>query len=235
MVVAVIVAAGSGRRMGGDMPKQYLPVAGLPILVHTLRRFAACDSLDAIGLVVPPGDHSYCREQILPAASLGIPVHLAGGGERRQDSVANGLAAMGEGHDDDLVVIHDGVRPTVLPEDIDACVAVATVTGACILGQPAADTLKQVVSGHRIVSTIDRRTVWRAQTPQVFKRRIISEAHLAARSSRGAATDDSALVESIGVPVSILQAGNANIKVTTPQDLDIAAAILKGFPVDTPM
>jgi 2-C-methyl-D-erythritol 4-phosphate cytidylyltransferase len=103
---------------------------------------------------------------------------------------------------------------------------VAAITGACILGQPVADTLKQVAPGQRIVSTIDRRSVWRAQTPQVFQRRIIIAAHREARKKGLPATDDSVLVEAIGVAVSILPAGNANIKITTPHDISLVSAIL---------
>ena len=226
MVGAVIVAAGKGLRMKAETPKQYMMLAGLPVLCHTLRRFLACDVVDAIALVVPEKDQDYCRRCILPEAATDKPVTLVCGGPQRQDSVGNGLAAISPGHDDDLIVIHDGVRPLVLPADIDACVQMAAVTGACILGQPAADTLKQVAMGHRIVSTIERRTVWRAQTPQVFKRRIILAAHRAAREQGLPATDDSALVEALGIPVSIIAAGNENIKITTPNDLELAAALL---------
>ncbi|MFH1980227.1 MAG: 2-C-methyl-D-erythritol 4-phosphate cytidylyltransferase [Pseudomonadota bacterium] len=230
MVGAVIVAAGKGLRMQAATPKQYLALAGLPILCHTLRRFSACATVDAIALVVPESDHDYCRRHILSAAGIDTPIQLVSGGARRQDSVGNGLAAIGDGHDDDLVVIHDGVRPLVLPADIDACVRMAAVTGACIIGQPVADTLKHVALDFRIVSTIDRRTVWQAQTPQVFKRGIIAAAHRAAREQGLPVTDDSTMVESIGIPVTIMAAGNANIKITTPQDLELASALLAAAP-----
>ena len=226
MVGAVIVAAGKGLRMKAETPKQYMMLGGLPVLCHTLRRFAACDGVDAIALVVPENDLGFCRRCIVPEAGTDKPIRLVCGGAHRQDSVSNGLAAIGPGRDDDLIVIHDGVRPLVLPADINACVQVAAATGACILGQPSVDTLKQVAMGHRIVSTIERQTVWRAQTPQVFRRCIILAAHRAAREQRLPATDDSALVEALGIPVSILPAGNANIKITTPDDLALASAVL---------
>ncbi len=231
MVGAVIVAAGKGLRMQAATPKQYRAAAGLPVLCHTLRRFDASNCVDVIAVVVPENDHALCREEILPKAAIETPVQLVSGGPHRQDSVGNGLAALGPGDDDDLIIVHDGVRPMVMPQDISACVRVAAITGACILGQPMADTLKQVAPGQRIVSTIDRCRVWRAQTPQVFKRRIIAAAHREARTKGLLATDDSVLVETLGVVVSILPAGNANIKITTPQDLSLVSIILSAHNV----
>lgn len=227
MVGAVIVAAGSGRRMKSMTPKQYLPLNGLPVLAHTLRRISASRRVTAIALVVPPDDHDYCRRHILPAADITTPVQLVNGGPRRQDSVDNGLSALGDGADDDIIVIHDGVRPLVRSEDIDACIEVAHCTGACIVGRPVTDTLKAVAAGQKIISTIERHTVWRAQTPQVFRRAIILAAHREAARHDRPATDDSALVEAIGIPVSVIPAGRFNIKITMPEDLHLAAALLK--------
>ena len=224
MVFAIIVAAGKGVRMQTPAPKQYLPLGELPLLCHTLQRVDA-SGCDGILLVVPPEDIDFCRERILEPISLSTQTHLVPGGDRRQDSVYNGLTAIPDPDDDDLVAVHDGVRPFVSPTDMRACIQVASHTGACILGRPAADTLKQVVNGQRIRATMDRSLVWRAETPQVFRYRILLEAHRAARNDNQSFTDDSAMVEHLGIPVHIQSASGTNLKITTPEDLVLAKTL----------
>jgi CTP:molybdopterin cytidylyltransferase MocA len=142
MVYALIVAGGSGSRFGGPSPKQYLPLAGVPMLVRTVAVFDRCEVIDTLVLVVPAGDQQFVRESLLTAAGLRKAVLLCSGGTRRQDSVFNGLACIP--HDDSLVVIHDAVRPLVTCECITACVDAARAQGAGIAAVPAWDTLKRV-------------------------------------------------------------------------------------------
>ena len=225
MVYALIVAGGQGTRLKSPQPKQYLVLAGVPILTRTLQAFGACDRIDHIILVVPTADIAFCRNTIIPPAVLNKRVHVVAGGSRRQDSVYNGLAAI-EG-DDSIVAIHDGVRPLVAPETIAACVDAAKVHGACIPGVPASETLKQVSVSGIVESTLPRERVWLAQTPQVFRTGIIRAAHEQARQAGYVGTDDAGLVERLGQEVRIVIGHRRNIKITTPEDLAIAEALWK--------
>jgi 2-C-methyl-D-erythritol 4-phosphate cytidylyltransferase len=220
---AIIVAGGSGRRMASRTPKQYLPLAGRPILARTLEVFDDCPSVDAIVLVVAPDDIDYCRKVVLSAVSLHKDVCLAAGGRERQDSVYNGLMAL-ERHDG-IAVIHDGVRPLVSPDHVEACIQDARTAGACILALPAGETLKRV-RGRFVLQTLPRSDVWCAQTPQAFRLDWLLEGHAEARRRCLRVTDDAQLMELVGKPVRILPGSRWNIKITTPEDLMLAEAIL---------
>jgi 2-C-methyl-D-erythritol 4-phosphate cytidylyltransferase len=222
-VYALIVAGGKGVRLESTQAKQYLALAGVPILTRTLQAFGVCDRIDRIILVVPPADIDFCQKAIIPPAGLNKGVHLVAGGSQRQNSVYNGLAAI-EG-DDSIVAIHDGVRPLVAPETIAACVDAARVHGACIPGVPAWETLKQVSVSGIIESTLSRERVWLAQTPQVFRTAIIRAAHEQARQDGFLGTDDACLVERLGQEVRIVLGQRRNIKITTPEDFEIAEAL----------
>lgn len=221
---AIIVSAGRGVRMNVATPKQYLPLQGKPVLCHTLLAFDHCPEVDKIVLMVPPTDIQYCRETLLAGLHIETPVEVLAGGIRRQDSVFNGIQSIDE--HDGIVVIHDGVRPLIRPEMISRCIGNARASGACILGIPLQDTIKSVGDDRLIQKTIEREGVWIAQTPQAFRYRLIREAHESAARSDFEATDDAALVERIGFPVSILQGTGKNLKITTTEDLIIADAIL---------
>jgi len=221
---AVIVAGGSGTRMGGPVPKQYLLLSGAPILARTLARFAACPDVHRIVVVAPAGDLERCRQDILPLVATEKEIRLAAGGAERQDSVYQGLLAAGP--DVDLVAVHDAVRPLVTPEEISRCLALAQSHGACILAAPAADTLKRASAGGRIQETLDRSGVWLAQTPQAFGYTLLLSAHQKAREQGFLATDDAALAERLGIPVYITPGSPKNLKITTPADLALAEAIL---------
>jgi 2-C-methyl-D-erythritol 4-phosphate cytidylyltransferase len=225
MVYALIVAGGKGTRLKSPHPKQYLVLAGVPILTRTLQAIGACDRIDRIILVVPAADIAFCRKAIIPPASLKKGVHVVAGGSRRQDSVYNGLAVI-EG-DDSIVAIHDGVRPLVSSETIAACVDAARVHGACISGVPAWETLKQVSASGIVESTLPRERVWLAQTPQVFRTGIIRAAHEQARQAGYRGTDDACLVERLGQEVRIVLGQRRNIKITTSEDIAIAEALWK--------
>ncbi len=225
MNIALIVAGGSGQRMQSDQRKQYLDLGGTPILCRTLAVFAAADLVDRIVLVVPEADRALCRDDLVPRAGLTGPVDIVPGGPTRQASVFSGLAAM-NADDGDLVVVHDAVRPFLAPAELEACIRTAGETGACILALRAFDTIKKADSEHRIAATVDRESIWLAQTPQVFRYGLIRMAHTLARRNKVSGTDDAALVEMAGYPVQILPGSRFNIKITTPEDLALAQAIL---------
>jgi 2-C-methyl-D-erythritol 4-phosphate cytidylyltransferase len=225
MVAAIIVAAGKGVRMQDPLRKQYLPLAGLPILAHTLTVFAKCDLVGHIYLVIPQDDIDFCRENILDRIKLGDNVTLVAGGSRRQESVYRGLQ-----HIDPacrIVIIHDGVRPFVQHDQLAACINGAGKFGSCILGVPAYDTLKQVDKSGNIVNTIARDAIWLAQTPQAFRYDLIKRAHDQARLDGFQGTDDASLVERLGEAVKILRGSRSNIKITHKEDLKIARALLE--------
>jgi 2-C-methyl-D-erythritol 4-phosphate cytidylyltransferase len=228
MVYAIIVAAGKGIRMSDTVRKQYIALDGIPMLSRTLGVFNHCDLIDRIILAVPEDDIDFCRNKVMPAVNLTKEVALVIGGARRQDSVYNGLKAIEI--DDGIVLIHDGVRPFVNPEDLVVCVTGAREHGACILGIPAFDTVKQVNAKNEIIETQKRETLWLAQTPQAFQLKLIKRAHEMAKQEGFRGTDDASLVERLGEVVKIMPGSRRNIKITNPEDLKLARAILKDWP-----
>ncbi len=220
---AIVVAAGKGVRMQNAVSKQYLPLGDRPILAHTLAAFEACQMVAHIYLVIPKSDFEFCRQTILPAVHKPASVTLVVGGSERQASVYNGLLAVKS--KTGLVAIHDGVRPFITPEMIAACIEGAQQTGACILGMPAADTLKQANAEGFIEATLPRHAIWLAQTPQTFSYDLIRKAHEAARQAGLSGTDDAALAERSGHSIRIIKGSAANIKITTPDDLKLAEAL----------
>jgi 2-C-methyl-D-erythritol 4-phosphate cytidylyltransferase len=224
MVVAIIVAAGQGLRMRNPLPKQYLPLADIPILAYTLTAIDRCPLVDHILLVIPPQDIDFCRKNIIELTMPSHPVELIAGGSRRQESVYNALQQIDP--DCDVVVIHDGVRPFAGPNQFTACINGAREHGACILGVPAYDTLKQVDELENIIDTVARDAIWLAQTPQAFRYDLIKKAHDRARSGGYLGTDDASLVERLGEKVKIFRGSRNNLKITTEEDLKIARALL---------
>jgi 2-C-methyl-D-erythritol 4-phosphate cytidylyltransferase len=220
MACALIAAGGTGTRFGAPRPKQYLPLAGAPILARTLQVFDRCAAISRLVLVVPEEDIAFCRESIVAPAGLSKGISVAAGGDTRQESVWRGLAQAGG--DEDIVAIHDAVRPIVTPAAVGACVEAARRHGASVLGVPAWDTLKQATSSGSVVGTLPREGVWLAQTPQAFRVGLIRAAHAKARAEGYLGTDDAALVERMGLPVHLVAGSRLNIKITTPEDLKIA-------------
>jgi 2-C-methyl-D-erythritol 4-phosphate cytidylyltransferase len=210
--------------MQNPLPKQYLPLAELPVLAHTLAIVDDCDLIDHISIVIPPGDMDFCRKNILAPIKPTRPVELIAGGSRRQESVYNGLQTIAP--DCDVVVIHDGVRPFVGPDQFTACINGARDYGACILGIPAYDTLKQVDKFGNIVDTVARDAIWLAQTPQAFRYDLIKQAHDQAQIAGYLGTDDASLVERLGGAVKILRGSRNNLKITTEEDLKTARALM---------
>ena len=227
MVTAIIVAAGKGTRMQDAQRKQYLSLAGLPILTRTLVIFDKCERIEQIILVIPLDDYNFCQKNILQPAGLTGKTILVPGGERRQDSVFNGLKAVDPGCS--IVVIHDGVRPFLQNDQLIACIEGAQESGACIMGVPAHETLKQVNASVHIIQTLKRDDVWLAQTPQAFRYDLIRKAHERAWEEGYLATDDACLVERLGGTVKIIAGSRHNIKITIREDFEMAQNILANF------
>ena len=205
--------------------KQYLQVAGRPVLVHTLLKFDVCPLIDHICLVVPDDDLDFCRHRLLAGGPIKKTVQFVAGGRYRQQSVYNGLKSLD--HKNGLVAIHDGVRPLVDPLLITACIRAAETSGACAPGIPADDTIKRVSGEGTIEGTVERKGLWLIQTPQVFRYAVITEAHDRALRDGYVGTDDASLVERLGFPVTLISGSKSNIKVTTAEDLAMAAALLR--------
>lgn len=221
--VAIITAAGIGKRMNANQPKQYLELAGKPILSHTLEKFEQAKSVDAIILVCDVSSLGLVRDVILKKYPSPKVKWIVSGGAKRQDSVNAGLKAIPMGTEN--VCVHDGVRPFITPELINKSFEEAANHGACIVAIPVKDTIKRVDSEGRIVETVERAGLWRAQTPQTFKYEIIETAMNQAMGEHFYGTDEASLVERLGHEIYILSGDESNIKITTPEDLKIAEAL----------
>jgi 2-C-methyl-D-erythritol 4-phosphate cytidylyltransferase len=227
-VCAVIAAGGAGERFGDPRGKQFVDVAGLPMVCWSLVAFDRAPSVASIVLVCPEGRMAEMRDCVLSLLTLDTPVRLAPSGRTRQDSCRSGLRQAPP--DLPLVAIHDGARPLVTVDAIEhTCERVrrdASVDGA-VCGQPAIDTLK-LVEGDVVVATPDRSVYWTVQTPQVFRRTSVLAAHEQAAREGYEGTDDASLVEHAGGRVALVAAQRDNIKVTVPEDLRPVEAILEG-------
>jgi 2-C-methyl-D-erythritol 4-phosphate cytidylyltransferase len=223
MNIAIIAAAGAGTRMASDRPKQFLLLAGTPVLIHTLKVFEQCESIQEV-IVVLPAEESAGFLSLAGKFGFRKVARVVPGGVTRADSVKRGLAAI-RAATAEIVVVHDGVRPFVTVEEIDATVAAAQIDGAAILVAPVTDTIKQV-SDQRVERTLDRGVLRRAMTPQCFRYEVLRQAYQAADVTDASLTDESVLLEKIGIPVSVVEGSPRNIKITTADDLAIAEAIL---------
>ncbi len=223
-VTVLIPAAGLGRRMGGDVSKQYLDLDGKPILAHTLALFDNHPLVADIWVICAADQVEFCRRDIVDKYGFVCVADVIAGGAERQESVYNGLLRCGCGADD-LVVIHDGVRPLYDTISFDDVVRAAGFYDAAIVAVPVKDTVKQVEAG-RVVATPPRHTLWAAQTPQVFRYDLIMHAHEQARRDGFCASDDAALLERLGQEVMVVEGSYSNIKITTPEDLLIAETVI---------
>jgi 2-C-methyl-D-erythritol 4-phosphate cytidylyltransferase len=226
--VAIVPAAGSGNRMGRDVSKQYLSLGGRPLLVHTLKVFEECSLVDGLLVVVPPQDIEFVRNSVLAPWNLKKVAGVIPGGKERQDSVRAGIGALDR--ETGLVVIHDAVRPFITVGLIENCIRAAVEEGAATVGVPVKDTVKEVAPDGRVMRTCDRTLLWLTQTPQAFRRDIIENAHIAAARDGFRGTDDTSLVERLGIAVRMIRGDYGNIKITTPEDLVIAEALLSASP-----
>lgn len=221
-VLAIIPAAGTGVRMGTDTPKQFLALEGVPIFVHTLRKFVSSDAIDEIFLVLRPDDIARARQDI-ERERFPRPIRLIEGGPTRQDTVARALAEAPASTE--IIVVHDAVRPFLAPEMLRRVVEAARQYGAAILGIPSVDTVKQV-ERQTVLGTIPRERIVLAQTPQAFRAPLLREAFARAGADGFHSTDESSLVEHLGVTVTVLMGSDRNIKITKPSDLPVARLYL---------
>ena len=219
---AIIVAAGSGIRLGRSEPKAFVKIGGRTMLSYSLRVVASVSSIKELVIAVPDGFESAARAEVT-AVGVRIPVKITGGGAERQDSVRIALGLTSS--ESDLVVVHDAARPMVTAKIFEACLEAAARAGGAIAAIPVADTLKRVVDS-AIAETIARAGLWQAQTPQAFRREVLVAAHSRALNERIIATDDADLVERSGTRVEVVEGSTANIKITTPSDLAIVEAII---------
>ena len=224
MNVAIIAAAGQGTRMGGNRAKQFLELAGTPIIIHTLRSFELCEAIQEIILVLPAQDTAgflaIAEKHRLRKLSKIVP-----GGTTRAESVLKGLLAV-RAATAEIVAVHDGVRPFVTVDEITRTVRAAEVNEAAILAAELTDTIKEVSNG-MVAKTLPRTGLRRALTPQCFRFELLRRAYEQADVLDPELTDESSLVERLGVKVTIVEGSSRNIKITGPGDLAIAEALLK--------
>ncbi|MDY0131316.1 MAG: 2-C-methyl-D-erythritol 4-phosphate cytidylyltransferase [Desulforegulaceae bacterium] len=223
IISVVIVAGGSGSRMGAAIPKQFLEIKGLPILFHTLILFDSIIEINEIIIVVPKDLKNSFMEKL---ENLGLQkkYKVKSGGKTRQESVKNGLSVI-----DPLskkVLIHDGVRPFVKEEEIKAVISELDFFDGAVLGIPVVETIKKTDSQNLVSETISRENVFLAQTPQGFKTSILKKVHQWALEDGLVLTDDSALMENFGFGVKIVEGSRENIKITTPADLEFGEKLL---------
>ena len=220
----LIPAAGVGRRMGSDRNKLLMPLLEKPILSWTLQAAAATKSLQWIGIICQPIDRPDI-EKIVKQCGLTIPLAFIQGGNTRQASVYKGLQSLPQ--EATHVLIHDGARCLATADLFDRCAEAALKTKGFIAAVPVKDTIKQVGSNGVITNTPDRANLWAAQTPQGFEVALLKQCHDRGQAEGWEVTDDAALLEKCGVPVSIVEGEETNLKVTTPVDLAIAQFILQ--------
>jgi 2-C-methyl-D-erythritol 4-phosphate cytidylyltransferase len=222
-VLVILPAAGLGTRMAGPQPKQFLALDGVPILIHSLRAFASVQRVTAIYVAVRTTEIDRVEAQI---AEYGFAnrVRVVAGGDTRQESVSHALAAL-PAQPDDIVLIHDAVRPLIDAATIDRTIDAVAQSGAAIVGMPAIDTIKQVertAHGALITSTIPREYVVLAQTPQGFRYSLLQRAFAEANADGFVGTDEASLVERAGIPVAVVHGSQVNLKITQPGDLELA-------------
>lgn len=233
---AILLAAGRGTRMGGDLPKQYMEICGRPLIAWTLEALGDSTVIDDIVMVIPDGDEAYVREHVFPFVSPEASRKVRGfaaGGAERYNSVYNGLKAIN--WECDYVFIHDGARPFIDEASLERLQAAVMRDRACVAGMPSKDTVKMADGDGFVVDTPDRSKVWIIQTPQVFERGMITEAYsrlaawLPTKEAGGVhVTDDAMVVElMMHEKVRLVEASYRNIKITTPEDIAVADAFLK--------
>ena len=231
-VFAILPAAGLGTRMAGPQPKQFLALSGQPILIHSLRAFAAVERVTAIYVAVRGPEIERVEAQIaefLPDPAIANRIRVVEGGDNRQESVSNALAALAA-DPDDIVLVHDAVRPLIDEATIDRTIDAVIEFGAAIVGLPAVDTIKQVertAHGALITSTIPREFVVLAQTPQGFRFGLLQKAFAEATADGFVGTDEASVIERAGHPVAVVHGSQVNLKITQPGDLELAEFYLR--------
>jgi len=232
-VFVIIPAAGLGTRMAGPQPKQFLALHGVPILIHSLRAFAAVPRVSAIYLAVRKAEMERVEAQVGEYGFAGR-FRMVAGGDKRQESVANALSVL-PAESNDIVLVHDAVRPLIDAATIERTIDAVAQFGAAIVGVPAVDTIKQVertAHGALITATIPREFVVQAQTPQGFRYSLLQRAFAEATSDGFVGTDEASLLERAGIPVAVVHGSQVNLKITQQGDLELAEFYLrhKGAP-----
>jgi 2-C-methyl-D-erythritol 4-phosphate cytidylyltransferase len=225
-IFALIPAAGMGKRMGAGQNKQYLLLDGMPILAHTLKVFEEAPFITGIYLVTPQLEIPFCRSDVVERYGFSKVRAIIAGGAERQHSVQNGLLAMEGVEPDDLVLIHDGVRPFVSAELLRRAADAADQFGGAVVAVPVKDTVKVARDGI-ITATPPREELWLAQTPQAFRYGLIRAAYESAAAQGFLGTDDASLMERQGWPLHVVTGDYRNIKITTPEDMLLAQAFLQ--------
>jgi 2-C-methyl-D-erythritol 4-phosphate cytidylyltransferase len=223
MVCAIVAAAGYGRRMGGGQSKQLILLNGMPVIARSLRSIAACPQVDQLIIVTAP-EQMTTLEALAAGLDLCKPFQVIAGGSERQYSVANALKAVPT--DAEIILVHDGARPLVRPEQVGAVIDAARVFRAAGLAAPVKDTIKTVNADGFAVETPDRNCLWAIHTPQAFAADLLRQAYAQAAADRYLGTDDASLVERIGVFIKLVNGGYENIKITTSEDVWVAEALL---------
>ncbi len=227
-VFAIVPAAGLGTRMAGLQPKQFLALDGVPILIHSLRAFAAVERVTAIYVAVRKPEVERVEAQVAEYG-FSAKVHVVEGGDNRQESVAHALSALPAGLDD-VVLVHDAVRPLIDAATIERTIDAVAQFGAAIVGMPAVDTIKQVertAHGALITATIPREFIVQAQTPQGFRFGLLQRAFAEATADGFVGTDEASVVERAGLQVAVVPGSQVNLKITQPGDLELAEFYLR--------
>ena len=220
-ISVIIAAAGISNRMGSKINKQFIHINNKPILAHTIEKFQICKYVDEIIVVAKEDEIDYCRKEIVRRYKLDKVSKIV----ERQDSVYNGILALDERCS--IVLSHDGARPFVKIENIIDGIEGVIKHGACVVGVPVKDTIKVVGDDKNVFKTPKRDDLWAVQTPQCFKKNIIMDGYRQAIEDGFTGTDDSVLVERLGIDVKMVMGSYENIKITTPEDLVIAESIFK--------
>lgn len=223
--IALIAAAGQGRRMGAELNKQYLPLLDRPVLAHTLRVFEEHPLIDALVVVVAQDEVKLCQKEVVQAFGFNKVLKIVVGGAERQDSVYQGLISLPE--ECEMVVVHDGARPLITPQIISDVIKDAQSSKASLVAVPVKDTIKKVDPEGYVAETLKREELFSAQTPQVFSKDLLLWAYRKALAQGVIATDDASLVERLGVRVGVVLGSYENIKLTTPEDLELALGFLR--------
>lgn len=225
MISAIVLAGGAGKRMNSDVSKQYMELAGKPVLQYPIEVFDSHPEIGEIVVVIRKGEEELFESEIFSKQQFRKNIKIVRGGEERSDSVKNGLSVLDP--KSDMVLVHDGARPFLDKKIIDHNISGCRTYGACVTAVPSKDTVKIVNKFNEIVETPERSTVFLAQTPQTFKTEIISEALESVQEEGLAVTDDSMAVESLGVKVQIVEGSYENIKLTTPEDMAVGEIIAR--------
>lgn len=224
-IVAIVLAAGEGKRMGSGIPKQYMLIKSRPLVYYALKAFEE-SSVDEVILVTGEDEIDYCKKYIVDKYQFRKVSQIVPGGSERYESVYCGLKKV---QDADYVLIHDGARPMINTELIRRCIHSVREYRACVVGMPSKDTIKVVNEDNYAIHTPERKNLWQVQTPQCFEYKLVMKAHEALIASGDKnATDDAMVVETYGnVPVKLIEGGYDNIKITTPEDIRIAGSLMK--------